>query len=78
MISWDSEEVARFLGVQPQQPHGEDTEFIFAFESGDHQVQLAVQPYNTAQSTGDQTCAGTHAKRSMTPAKRCTARIALR
>ena len=46
MISWDSEEVARFLGVHPQQPHGEDTEFIFAFESGGQPVHLVVQPYN--------------------------------
>ncbi len=46
MIAWDSQEVARFLGVQAQQPHGEDTEFIFAFESGGQPVHLVVQPYN--------------------------------
>ena len=46
MIIWDSEEVARFFGVQPERPHDEDTELVFTFDSDGRDVHLTIQPYN--------------------------------
>lgn len=46
MITWNVQEVTAFFGIAPERPYGEDTQAVFAFDSGGNRATLTVQPYN--------------------------------